>query len=129
SPAYMARYIAKNVVAAGLADECEVQLSYAIGVAEPTSVYVDCFGTAKADEERLSKAVRDTFPLTPRAIIEHLGLRSPIYSATAKHGHFGRAPFEAQYYDKVEGKHTGRTLQHFSWEKMDKAEALKKAVK
>jgi S-adenosylmethionine synthetase len=90
----MARYIAKNVVAAGLADRCEIQLSYAIGVAEPTSVYVDCFGTAKVDEDKIAKAVREVFGLTPRGIIETLQLRKPIYSATARHGHFGRQPFE-----------------------------------
>jgi S-adenosylmethionine synthetase len=129
SAAYMARYIAKNIVAAGLADECEIQLSYAIGVAEPTSVYVDCFGTAKADEEAIARAVREVFPLTPRGIIESLRLRTPIYGATAKHGHFGRAPFEAQYYDKVEGKHVGPVLPHFTWERTDKAEALKRAIK
>jgi S-adenosylmethionine synthetase len=129
SAAYMARYIAKNVVAAGLADRCEIQLSYAIGVAEPTSVYVECFGTAKADEEKISKAVRDTFGLTPRKIIETLKLRNPIYSPTAKHGHFGRAPYEGQYYDRVKRENRGGKLEFFTWEKTDKAEALKKAVK
>ena len=129
SAAYMARYIAKNIVAAGLADRCEIQLSYAIGVAEPTSVYVDCFGTAKADEEKLAKAVRETFALTPRKIIETLGLRTPIYGPTAKHGHFGRKPYEGQYEDKVKRERRGPKLGFFSWEKTDKAEALKKAVK
>jgi S-adenosylmethionine synthetase len=129
SAAYMARYIAKNVVAAGLADRCEIQLSYAIGVAEPTSVYVDCFGTAKADEEKISKAVRETFGLTPRKIIETLNLRTPIYSPTAKHGHFGRKPYEGQYYDRVKRESRGPKLGFFSWEKTDRAEALKKAVK
>ena len=108
----MARYIAKNVVAAGLADRCEVQLSYAIGVAEPTSISVDCQGTAKADEDKIGAAVREVFKLTPRAIIETLQLRKPIYRPTARHGHFGRAP----------------TGDFFTWEKTDKAEALKKAV-
>jgi len=117
SAAYMARYIAKNIVAAGLADRCEVQLSYAIGVAEPTSVLVDCLGTAKVDEDKIAKAVRETFKLTPRGIIESLSLRKPIYRTTAKHGHFGRAPYS-------EGG-----LDFFTWEKTDKAEALKKAVK
>ena len=129
SGAYMARYIAKNIVAAGLADRCEIQLSYAIGVAEPTSVFVECFGTAKADEEKISKAVRDTFGLTPRKIIEALKLRHPIYSPTAKHGHFGRAPFEGQYYDRVKREHRGAKLEFFTWEKTDKADALKKAIK
>jgi S-adenosylmethionine synthetase len=129
SAAYMARYIAKNIVAAGLADRCEIQLSYAIGVAEPTSVYVDCFGTAKADEEKIAKAVRETFGLTPRKIIEALQLRKPIYSPTAKHGHFGRSAYEGQYYDRVKRENRGDKLQFFTWEKTDKAEALKKAVK
>ena len=120
SAAYMARYIAKNVVAAGLADRCEIQLSYAIGVAEPTSVYVDCFGTNKADEGKISKAIRDTFKLTPRGIIETLNLRTPIFSPTARHGHFGRVPGSV-----VVG---GKKYDTFTWEKTDKADALKKAV-
>jgi len=115
SAAYMARYIAKNVVAADLADECEVQLSYAIGVAEPTSVYIDTFGTAKVDEAAISKAVRSVFGLTPRAIIETLELRNPIYRKTARHGHFGRKPS------------TAGGLNFFNWEKTDKAQALKDA--
>jgi S-adenosylmethionine synthetase len=118
SAAYMARYIAKNVVAAGLADRCEIQLSYAIGVAEPTSVYVDCFGTAKVDEEKISKAVRETFGLTPRKIIESLNLRTPIYGPTAKHGHFGRPPASITY--------KGKKYDTFTWERTDKAETLKK---
>ncbi|MFM9994170.1 MAG: methionine adenosyltransferase [Phycisphaerales bacterium] len=113
SAAYMARYIAKNVVAAGLADVCEVQLSYAIGVADPTSVYVDCQGTARADEDKIAAAIRTTFALTPRGIIDSLGLRKPIYRPTARHGHFGRPP-QGDF---------------FTWEKTDKAEALKKAVR
>ncbi len=121
SAAYMARYIAKNVVAAGLADRCEIQLSYAIGVAEPTSVYVDCFGTAKADEEKISAAIRSTFKLTPRGIIETLNLRTPIYSPTARHGHFGRAPGSINF--------KGKKYDTFTWEKTDKADALKAAVK
>jgi S-adenosylmethionine synthetase len=126
SAAYMARYIAKNIVAADLADKCEIQLSYAIGVAEPTSVYVDCFGTAKVSEERISKAVRETFGLTPRKIIETLKLRTPIYSATAKHGHFGRTPYTDFYFDRVERKKSAEKFEFFSWEKTDKADALKK---
>jgi S-adenosylmethionine synthetase len=118
SAAYMARYIAKNVVAAGLADRCEIQLSYAIGVAEPTSVYVDCFGTAKADEGKISRAIRDTFKLTPKGIIETLNLRNPIYSPTARHGHFGRPPGTITY--------KGKKHDTFTWERTDKADALKK---
>jgi S-adenosylmethionine synthetase len=129
SAAYMARYIAKNVVAAGLAERCEIQVSYAIGVAEPTSVLVDCFGTNTVDEARISKAVREVFSLTPRQIIESLGLRQPIYSPTARHGHFGRKPYEGQYYDRIKRQHRDQKIQFFSWEKTDKAEALKAAVK
>jgi S-adenosylmethionine synthetase len=110
SAAYMARCIAKNIVAAGLADKCELQLSYAIGVADPTSVFIECFGTEKVDPAKIERAVREVFPLTPRGIIESLQLRKPIYLATAAHGHFGRTP-QSDY---------------FTWEKTDKAEALKK---
>jgi len=112
SAAYMARHIAKNVVAAGLADVCEVQLSYAIGVAEPTSVWVDCQGTEKVDPGKISRAIREIFPLTPRGIIESLNLRKPIYRPTARHGHFGRHP---------QGD-------LFPWEKTDKADILTSAV-
>jgi S-adenosylmethionine synthetase len=120
SAAYMARYIAKNIVAAKLADRCEIQLSYAIGVAEPTSVYVDCFGTTAegTSEKAISEAVRKTFKLTPRGIIEALKLRTPIYSATARHGHFGRPPGTITY--------KGKKYETFTWEKTDKAATLKK---
>ncbi|MBC8310335.1 MAG: methionine adenosyltransferase [Planctomycetes bacterium] len=114
SAAYMARYIAKNIVAADLADCCEIQLSYAIGVAQPVSVFVDCQGTAKVDESVLSNLVRENFDLTPSGIITSLGLLSPIYSHTAYHGHFGRTPDE---------NCTGS----FSWERTDKATALRNA--
>ncbi len=112
SAAYMARYIAKNVVAADLADECEIQLSYAIGVAEPISVHVTCAGSERVELAKIESAVRDVFQLTPKGIIESLGLRKPIYLATAAHGHFGRQP---------EGD-------LFTWEKTDKIEALRSAV-
>lgn len=108
SAAYMARYIAKNIVAAGLADKCTVQLAYAIGVADPVSVLVDTHGTGKVDEAKLSEIVRANFKLTPAGIIESLDLRRPIYKKTAAFGHFGR-----------EG---------FSWENTDKTEALKAAA-
>ena len=121
SAAYMARYIAKNIVAAGLADRCEIQLSYAIGVAEPTSVYVDCFGTNRADEGKISKAVREVFGLTPRKIIETLQLRNPIFGTTARHGHFGRPAGEISY--------NGKKYNSFTWERTDKADALKNACK
>ncbi len=113
SAAYMARYIAKNVVAADLADTCEVQLSYAIGVAEPTSVYVDCQGTAKVPEAAIESAIAEVFPLTPKGIIDSLGLKSPIYEASAYHGHFGRTPGD-------DGS--------FTWEKTDRVDALKTAA-
>jgi S-adenosylmethionine synthetase len=108
SAAYAARYIAKNVVAAGLADRCEVQLSYAIGVAKPVSVLVDTFGTGHIDEEEISRLVEKHFPLTPKEIITHLRLRRPIYKETASYGHFGR------------------TGEGFTWERTDKAAALRK---
>ncbi len=126
SAAYMARYIAKNVVAAGLADECEVQLSYAIGVAKPTSVLVDCQGTAKVDEKKISKAVSEMFPLTPAGILKHLKLRAPIYSPTASHGHFGRKPGSITFKSTITGKET--THETFTWEKTDLAAKLRKAV-
>lgn len=107
SAAYMARYVAKNIVAAGLADRCQVQLAYAIGVAEPVSVSIDSFGTGRISDAAISKLVRNNFELTPRGIIESLNLRRPIYKATAAYGHFGR---------NEEG---------FTWEKADKAEALR----
>jgi len=107
SACYMARYIAKNIVAAGLASRCEVQLAYAIGVADPVSVMVNTFGTGVVEEERLTELVRAHFPLTPRGIIEHLQLRRPIYQATAAFGHFGRSESS------------------FSWEATDKAAALR----
>ena len=107
SACYMARYIAKNVVAAGLADRCEVQLAYAIGVAEPVSVLIDTFGTAKVDEGKIAQLVRANFQLTPKGIIESLNLRRPIYRKTAAYGHFGRNDPD------------------FTWEKTDKAAALR----
>jgi S-adenosylmethionine synthetase len=106
SAAYMARYVAKNVVAAGLADRCEVQLAYAIGVAEPVSVLVEAFGTNKVDPGQLSELVRSHFALTPKGIIESLKLRRPIYKKTAAYGHFGRVDPD------------------FTWEATDKADKL-----
>jgi S-adenosylmethionine synthetase len=110
SACYMARYIAKNVVAAGLATRAEVQLAYAIGVAEPVSVMVETFGTATIPEEKITAIVRETFTLTPKGIIEALDLRKPIYKQTAAYGHFGRSG------------------PGFTWEKTDRAEALRKAA-
>jgi S-adenosylmethionine synthetase len=110
SACYMARYVAKNIVAAGLTDRCTVQLAYAIGVAEPVSVMIDTHESADIDKETLVNAVRKVFPLTPKGIIDHLKLRRPIYRATAAYGHFGR------------------TEDTFSWEKTDKASALRKEL-
>jgi S-adenosylmethionine synthetase len=108
SGAYMMRYVAKNIVAAGLADRCELQVAYAIGVAEPVSLLVDTFGTGKVPDARLAEAVRKSFDLTPRAIIKMLDLRKPVFRETSVYGHFGRSGF--------------------SWEKTDKVEELKRAV-
>jgi S-adenosylmethionine synthetase len=110
SACYMARYIAKNIVASGLADEAEVQLAYAIGVADPVSVYIDTFGTGKLEAEKLAELVREHFKMTPRGIIESLNLRRPIFKKTAAYGHFGR------------------TEPEFTWERTDKAEALREAA-
>jgi S-adenosylmethionine synthetase len=110
SAAYMARYIAKNIVAAGLAKRCEVQLAYAIGVAEPVSVLVETFGTGAVDSATLQKLVRENFKLTPKGIIESLNLRRPIYRKTAAYGHFGRADAD------------------FTWEATDKAQTLREAA-
>jgi S-adenosylmethionine synthetase len=110
SACYMARYIAKNIVAAGLAKRAEVQLAYAIGVAEPVSVMVDTFGTGTIPEERITEIVRENFSLTPKGIIEALDLRKPVYKATAAYGHFGRSGAG------------------FTWERTDRADALRKAA-
>ena len=112
SAAYMARYIAKNVVAAGLAAQCEVQLSYAIGYPDPINIWVSTFGTAKLGltDDKIASLIRKHFKLTPKGIIETLDLRRPIYRETARHGHFGRE------------------LPTFAWEKTDKAEALRREV-
>lgn len=109
SGAYMARYVAKNIVAAGLADRCELELAYAIGVPYPVSVDVETFGTAAVDEEAIARAVLEVFDLTPAGIIRHLDLKKPIYRATASYGHFGR--------------------DGFSWERTDMVEALRKAIR
>jgi len=101
------RYVAKNIVAAGLADRCEIQVSYAIGVAEPTSISVNTFGTSKIDENKISDLIREHFDLRPRQLINMLDLKRPIYQATAAYGHFGREESA------------------FTWEKTDKVEALK----
>ena len=112
SAAYAARYVAKNIVAAKLADKCEIQVSYAIGVAEPTSISVNTFGTGKIADDKIAKLIRQHFDLRPGGIIAMLDLRKPIYRQTASYGHFGRKP----------GKET------FTWEKTDKAAALKASI-
>ncbi|MBX3442718.1 MAG: methionine adenosyltransferase [Planctomyces sp.] len=110
SAAYMARYVAKNIVAAGLAQTCEIQFAYAIGVAEPVSIRVDTQGTAEVDESRLASAVREVFPLTPKGIIEHLQLRRPVFQKTAYGGHFGRTDAD------------------FTWEATDRTSELRKSL-
>ncbi|MBI1810700.1 MAG: methionine adenosyltransferase domain-containing protein, partial [Nitrospirae bacterium] len=108
SGAYVSRYIAKNIVAAGIADRVEVQLAYAIGIPEPVSILVDTFGTGKVEQEKIVQLIRKNFNLTPKGIIEHLNLRRPIFKKTAAYGHFGKNDPD------------------FTWEKTDKAEVLKK---
>ncbi|MCP4278312.1 MAG: methionine adenosyltransferase domain-containing protein, partial [Gammaproteobacteria bacterium] len=108
SAAYAGRYVAKNIVAAGLADRCEIQLSYAIGVAEPTSISIDTFGTGKISDNAICALAREHFDLRPKGIIDMLDLKRPIYQSTAAYGHFGR--------------------EEFSWENTDKAEALAAAL-
>ena len=106
----MLRYLAKNIVAAGLADECLLQISYAIGIKDPLSLYIDCKGTARVDEEKILKVIKENIDLTPRGIINKLDLLKPIYTPTSAYGHFGRMPDEAG---------------HFSWERLDLSEKLK----
>ena len=120
SACYAARWVAKNIVAAKLARRCEVQLAYAIGVAEPVSVMVDSFGTSVVPERELMTAVREVFDLTPRGIMRALDLRKPIYRPTAAYGHFGRSP------ERIGRGKSSRTL--FTWERTDRAAALKRAV-
>ena len=126
SAAYAARYVAKNVVAAGLADRCEVQVSYAIGVAEPTSISVTTFGTGKISDEKIEKLIRSHFDLRPYGITKMLDLLHPIYQRTASYGHFGRKPQEVSY---VDGHGKTHKATAFSWEKTDVADALRKAAK
>jgi S-adenosylmethionine synthetase len=130
SAAYAGRYVAKNIVAAGLADRCEIQVSYAIGVAEPTSISVNTFGTGKVSDEQLIALIRDTFELRPYGLVKQLDLLHPVYRPTASYGHFGRTPYELNYaYDVREG---GKILQQshkataFTWERTDKAEELRR---
>ena len=117
SAAYAARYVAKNIVAAGLADQCEVQVSYAIGVAEPTSISVTTFGTGKLPDERIEALIREHFDLRPYGIVKALDLLHPMYRVTASHGHFGREP-----------QKTAAGFTTFTWERTDKADALRQAA-
>ncbi len=121
SAAYAARYVAKNIVAAGIADRCEIQVSYAIGVAHPTSISVTTFGTGKIGDDKIEKLIRKHFDLRPYGIIQMLDLVHPMYRDTAAYGHFGRAPYEV----KLPG---GEKFTAFSWEKTDKAELLREAA-
>jgi len=129
SAAYAARYVAKNIVAAGLADRCEIQVSYAIGVAQPTSISVQSFGTARISEDRLEALVRANFDLRPYGIVKMLDLVHPMYRATAAYGHFGRTPAQMTYSWKeiIGGKRVDKseTFTTFTWEKTDRAEALR----
>jgi S-adenosylmethionine synthetase len=129
SAAYAARYVAKNIVAAGLADRCEIQVSYAIGVAQPTSISVQSFGTARISEDRLEALVRANFDLRPYGIVMMLDLVHPMYRATAAYGHFGRTPAQMTYSWKeiIGGKRVDKseTFTAFTWEKTDRAEALR----
>ncbi|MEO5831220.1 MAG: methionine adenosyltransferase [Rhodanobacter sp.] len=122
SAAYAARYVAKNIVAAGIADRCEVQVSYAIGVAHPTSISVTTFGTGKISDDKIEKLIRKHFDLRPYGILQMLDLIHPMYQQTASYGHFGRTPREL-----VDA--SGKAFTSFSWEKTDRAEALRKDAK
>ena len=122
SAAYAARYVAKNIVAAGIADRCEVQVSYAIGVAHPTSISVTTFGTGKISDEKIEKLIRKHFDLRPYGILQMLDLIHPMYQQTASYGHFGRTP-------QLVKDASGKSYTTFSWEKTDRAEALRKDAK
>ncbi|MDT8409650.1 MAG: methionine adenosyltransferase [Wenzhouxiangellaceae bacterium] len=128
SATYAGRYVAKNIVAAGLAEKCEIQVSYAIGVAEPTSVSVTTFGTNRVAEELIEKLVREHFDLRPFGILKMLDLLHPMYRQTATHGHFGRHPEQASAHVIRDGKQVEEYFTTFSWEKTDRADALREAA-
>ncbi|NRA43195.1 MAG: methionine adenosyltransferase, partial [Pseudomonadales bacterium] len=128
SAAYYGRYVAKNVVAAELAERCEIQVSYAIGVAEPTSISVNTFGTGKLSDIALAKLIREVFDLRPYAIQTQLELLNPMYQITAAYGHFGREPFETSYTYEENGEQKQKTFTAFTWEKTDRVDALKAAA-
>jgi S-adenosylmethionine synthetase len=125
SAAYAARYVAKNIVAAGLAERCEIQVSYAIGVAEPTSISVTTFGTGKIGDDKIEKLIRKHFDLRPYGIVKMLDLIHPVYRATASYGHFGREPRAVSY---IDGAGKKRNATAFSWEKTDRADELRAAA-
>jgi S-adenosylmethionine synthetase len=128
SAAYMGRYVAKNIVAAELAERCEIQVSYAIGVAQPTSISVNTFGTGKISDIELAKVIREVFDLRPYAIQNQLELLNPMYQLTAAYGHFGREPFEHTYEYEDRGEKKSKTFTAFTWERTDKIDALKAAA-
>lgn len=127
SACYMARYIAKNLVAAGVADEMTVQVAYAIGVAKPVSVYVDTRGTGKFEDARIARKISDLFDLRPAKIIEKFGLKNPIYRPTAAYGHFGRKPYSQTLKLVRDGREVEKTVEFFGWEKLDAVDAVRKA--
>jgi S-adenosylmethionine synthetase len=122
SAAYAARWAARNLVDAGAASRCEIQLAYAIGVAQPVSIFVDTFGTGKRPDDELANALENVFDFQPRSIIERLALRTPIFGPTAAHGHFGRTPESVLLAD-------GRTVELFPWEKSDRVDDLRTELK
>jgi S-adenosylmethionine synthetase len=128
SAAYYGRYVAKNIVAAELADRCEIQVSYAIGVAEPTSISINTFGTGKISDIELAKVVRKVFDLRPYAIQSQLELLNPMYQITAAYGHFGREPYETTYEYTDRGEKKTKTFTAFTWERVDKVDELKAAA-
>jgi S-adenosylmethionine synthetase len=129
SAAYATRHIAKNLVAAGIADEVLVQVSYAIGVAEPMGLYVNTFGTGKVDmpDSQIAAKVSEIFKMTPSAIISRLKLKDPIYSETAAYGHMGRTPAKKQVTFEMNGEKFNREIETFTWEKLDYVDQLKSA--
>ncbi|MES3677845.1 methionine adenosyltransferase [Halomonas elongata] len=129
SAAYAGRYVAKNLVAAGLAERCEIQISYAIGVAEPTSVSINTFGTGRISDERIVELVREHFDLRPNAITRMLDLQHPMYQLTAAYGHFGREPFEHRYtWTDTQGEEHVETFTAFPWEQLDRVDDLRAAA-
>jgi S-adenosylmethionine synthetase len=125
SAAYAARNVAKNIVAAGLAEKCEIQVSYAIGVADPTSISVTTFGTGAISDDKIEKLIRKHFDLRPYGIVKMLDLIHPVYQDTAAYGHFGRKSKQVSYIDGAGKKHTATA---FSWEKTDRADELRAAA-